>query len=645
MAMRLRQWVAENLLARLIASYIILIIIPVVLISSFAYWHERTYLVKATYEKLESVITLKERTINNWIQEEKQLAKLLSDTPSIKSLSTYLLSNKGNETSYLDNHQQLTNILTNVIGNMGDLMRISILNNTGGREILSTDPSQIGKYHLTDSFFTLGREETYVQKTYYSKSLHDTVMIVATPLEDQHSKKLGVLYLSLNPAHLDKILSENPGLGETGETYAVDTYNTLLLGTQRTQHLYGKVCSHGIDKALNGRSGYGIYKNYNNELVFGYYRWLEHPKVALLAEITVDEALLPLERFSIILLIGTLLIIIAAIIIAYVLARQISFPILAVAKSAKQISLGDFSLRAPVLTKDEIGTLSTCFNDMAAALQESLKEKDRAYTQLQNTNIQLKAATSAKNVFLANMSHELRTPLNAIIGYSELLKEDAMESNLEEYAEDLSRIHDSGQHLLAIINDILDIAKIEEGKIDLYYEPFSIDELVLYVANVSMLLVKKNNNKLEVSCPQNIGNMVADATRVRQSLFNLLSNAAKFTSGGVVYLSAEKVKDEKGTWVIFKVRDTGIGIPPDKMETIFEQFSQADSSTTKEYGGTGLGLTLTKQFCELMNGTITVQSTVGQGAEFTITLPEDRRANPHNVDELNIDSIPKQAAQ
>ena len=255
----------------------------------------------------------------------------------------------------------------------------------------------------------------------------------------------------------------------------------------------------------------------------------------------------------------------------------------------------------------------------------------------------MKAATSAKNIFLANMSHELRTPLNAIIGYSELLKEDAMESQKIEHAADLSRIHNAGQHLLSIINDILDIAKIEEGKIDLHYEPFSIFELVQSIVNISLLLVKKNENTLEVSCSENIGNMVADMTRVRQSLFNLLSNAAKFTKNGKIYLSVTKIRDSQGTWVSFRVRDTGIGIAKDKMDKIFEQFSQADSSTTKEYGGTGLGLTLTKQFCDLMNGDISVQSEPGKGAEFIIVLPEDRRANPHNVDDLNIENHRDQA--
>lgn len=640
---RLYQWFAENLRTRLIASYIFLIITPVVLISGFAYWHERTYLVKATYEKLESVITLKERTINNWLKEEKQLAKHLSNMPSIKALSANLLSAKETERDYREQHKELTNILTNVLSNMDDLVRISILSNTGGREILSTDPAQIGKYHLTDSFFTLGRKETFVQKTYYSKSLKDTVMIVATPLEDQSKNKAGVLYLSLNPEHLGNILSENSGLGATGETYAVDTYNRLLLGTRHTQQLYKKVNSFGIEEALSKNNSSGIYSNYNGELVFGFYRWLEQPKIALLAEITIDEALLPLQRFSYILLGGTLLIILAAIFIAFILAKQISSPILQVAETAKQISLGDLSLRAPVITKDEIGTLSNCFNDMATALQDSLEEKDFAYKKLQSTNFKLKAATSAKNIFLANMSHELRTPLNAIIGYSELLKEDAVESKQIEHAADLSRIHNAGQHLLSIINDILDIAKIEEGKIDLHYEPFSIFELVQSVINISLLLVKKNENTLEVSCSENIGNMVADMTRVRQSLFNLLSNAAKFTKNGKIHLSVTKIRDSQGTWVSFKVRDTGIGIAKNKMNKIFEQFSQADSSTTKEYGGTGLGLTLTKQFCDLMNGNISVQSEPGKGAEFTIVLPEDRRANPHNVDDLNIENHRDQA--
>ena len=230
-------------------------------------------------------------------------------------------------------------------------------------------------------------------------------------------------------------------------------------------------------------------------------------------------------------------------------------------------------------------------------------------------------ANEAKSAFLANMSHELRTPMNAIIGYAEILREDAEDEGNDDVIPDLDKIITAGKHLLALINDVLDLSKIESGKMELYLEDFAVADTVNEVASTVQSLVAKNNNQLDILLEDGLGDMRADMTKVRQMLFNLVSNAAKFTHEGTVTIDVASRDDASGRRIMMHVRDTGIGIPVNKLEHIFEEFTQADDSTTRNYGGTGLGLSLVRRFAEMMGGSISVESIEGEGSTFTIDLP------------------------
>lgn len=242
-------------------------------------------------------------------------------------------------------------------------------------------------------------------------------------------------------------------------------------------------------------------------------------------------------------------------------------------------------------------------------------------------------ATRTKSAFLANMSHELRTPLNAILGYSEMVKEEAQDLGQETLVPDLDKINAAGRHLLALINDILDLSKVEAGKMTLFVEEFDITRMVHEVVATIQPLIVKNDNRLEVNCPPGIGSMIGDQIKLRQALFNLLSNAAKFTENGIVTLRVSddgeqpRVEGKPGSFIRFEVSDTGIGMSEDQMAKLFQAFSQADASTTRKYGGTGLGLAISRKFCELMGGNISVQSIPGKGSNFCITIPR-RAASP-----------------
>ena len=251
------------------------------------------------------------------------------------------------------------------------------------------------------------------------------------------------------------------------------------------------------------------------------------------------------------------------------------------------------------------------------------------------------AANDAKSQFLANMSHELRTPLNAIIGYSELLEEEAVETGQTAFIPDLQKIHAAAKHQLGLINDILDLSKIEAGKTTLFIEEFDIPSVVLEVTATIAPLINKNANRLEVDCPPGLGAMRADQTKVRQILFNLISNANKFTAKGTITLRVRKEEGRRQKaeteplagaaeasllpsafcLLHFEIADTGIGMTPEQVSKLFQPFTQADASTTRKYGGTGLGLAISKRFCQMMGGDLTVASAPLQGSTFTVTLP------------------------
>jgi signal transduction histidine kinase len=246
-------------------------------------------------------------------------------------------------------------------------------------------------------------------------------------------------------------------------------------------------------------------------------------------------------------------------------------------------------------------------------------ENVRLFDEIQDKSRQLADASQHKSQFLANMSHELRTPLNAIIGVTEMLREDA--EALKQDTEPLDRVLGAGRHLLALINDILDLSKIEAGRMELQVESFVFAPLIADVVRTIEPLATKNGNQVAVKCDGAIGTLHADQMRLRQALLNLMSNANKFTERGTITVEARQGTESGRDWVTIAVADTGIGMTQEQMGRLFQEFSQADASTTRKYGGTGLGLAISKRFCQMMGGDITVESEPGRGSTFTIRLP------------------------
>ncbi len=664
-------FIRKSLLYKLVLSYFILSAIIVAMITITAHSRVKKGIEVQLYERLIVATTLKEHLLENWMENVKQNLFMISQFDSIEESLLLLRTDDTRSSAYRDVQNRLSKILSEFTDLPQEIDRASILS-PGGIVLASSDLSEIKKYRGIGNQITyyrsLDTDTKVIPNIYFSKTSAQPAMTFATDIRDKNNNRIGYLSLDLNLYAIDKLIRETTGLGETGETYLVGKVNnqisfiSLKSLTDVVDHRMPQkeapvktinLDSEGIRSAMAGNSGQGLYKNHNGIPVIAVYRWIDQYNLALISEIHQEEAFVPARQLTQSLIQLSIIAISILLLAVYWLSFRITRPILAISKAAMDVTKGNMNSIAPVLTNDEIGTLAKSFNRMTHELgtsYQSLEDKNKALESAQeelalaNSNLERKvherteqlektledvkaaraeaeAANATKSVFLANMSHELRTPLNAIIGYSEMLIEEAEDLEPEEFVPDLDKIFRSGKVLLALINDLLDLSKIEAGKMDLHLEQFNISDLLSDMLSTINPLVKKNNNQLIVENSLDVNTMVADLTKVRQSLLNLLSNASKFTDQGIITLTINQYFKKDNVWISFQVQDTGVGMTPEQMAKLFQPFTQADSSTTRKYGGTGLGLAISRKFCQMMGGDILLTSELGQGSCFTIHLP------------------------
>lgn len=351
---------------------------------------------------------------------------------------------------------------------------------------------------------------------------------------------------------------------------------------------------------------------------------------------SLDDVIAVQQRIQQVVLIFLAVIVVVMLLYAAGIILNFALPLKRLADAAARVSSGQLNERVDVpkiALEDEVVDLSRNFNVMTerlsgfyTELEETVLERtEELVVTLQELEVKRDEALEAnktKSLFLANMSHELRTPLNAIIGYSEMLEEEADDFGYTDIVPDLRKIQSAGSHLLALINDILDISKIEAGAIELYLEDFALEDLIDEIAMTIQPIIEKNDNKLKLDYQNDTGIVHSDMTRLRQILTNLLSNSAKFTENGTISIISSRFKDDTELeYVEIAIQDTGIGMTQEQQDKVFSEFTQADASTTRKYGGTGLGLPISRHFSEMMGGSIRVSSVVGEGSVFTVKMP------------------------
>lgn len=326
------------------------------------------------------------------------------------------------------------------------------------------------------------------------------------------------------------------------------------------------------------------------------------------------EVLGSVQGFELIFMVLLSLFLSLAVLMAMLMNKRITQPIEQLTELSATVADGARHVRASEQGEDELGQLSRQFNVMLESINDNETELKKARQAAESANL-------AKSRFIANLSHELRTPMNTIIGYTEMLQEDVEDAGYIDIAPDLEKIHSAGKHLLSLINDVLDLSKIEVGKMEVFNETFAVHSMVQEVVNTIRPLVQQKQNQLNVHCPANFGQMHGDLTKARQILYNLMSNAAKFTEAGEITLTIEKRKEKNTEWAVFRVQDTGIGISDEQKKKLIQVFSQSERGGARKTSGAGLGLALVKHFCDMLHGRIELESVYGKGTTFTVHLP------------------------
>ena len=449
---------------------------------------------------------------------------------------------------------------------------------------------------------------TEVSNFEYYATTNEPAAFIAAPVL-RGGGVIGVVVLQMSNAEIYKVVNDYTGLGKTGETVVgsrVDNDIVFLTPLRndpqaafRRRLPLGSTLASALQQAAQGTQGHGLDLDYRGQQVMAAWQYLPSLRWAMVVKIDAAEAFAPIvKQRNTVLIVGSITLL-CVVLGALLVARSVSRPIVSLTRVVRIMSGGDLQQAVPVVTNDEIGELSLAFNQMTADLRQiyaTIEETVRIRTQelhqsnaaLERARQEAEVANQSKSAFLASMSHELRTPLNAIIGFTRLVMRRSQEVLPVRQYENLEKILVSAEHLLALINDILDLSKVEAGKMDLYLETFDLATMLRDVETTVQPLVEKNANTLVMQWADPLGTMRADLTKVRQALLNLLSNASKFTQQGTIGLTAICEVADGGDWITLSVTDTGIGMTPEQMGKLFQAFSQAEASTAGQYGGTGL---------------------------------------------------------
>jgi signal transduction histidine kinase/CheY-like chemotaxis protein len=516
-----------------------------------------------------------------------------------------------------------------------------VLVNTKGNIVYVSEKSH-EKYDLDTKLsvqdskaFEEGKKGVYFSDVFVNTNISNNLtMLVTAPAHDFNQKFIGVIAFEINMEPIYKLTQDWTGLGKTGETLIGKKIKNEFVYLNPFRHnseykLNQKISLSSntavpMQKAVQNKFGTGLSVDYRRERVIAHWRYIPIVGWGLVAKIDEKEAFASIKSLRNYIMFFSLSFILFLIVIAFWISKKIVDPLDSLNKFTDRVSSGDYSVYPEAKTEDELGQLTVSFINMTKKLQKyhtHLEElvEDRT-AKLSFSNAELAKASRLKDEFLANMSHELRTPLNSILGLSEALQEEIYGGLNQKQTDKIRNIEESGRHLLNLINEILDLSKIEAGKMVLEYSKISIDGLLQSSLRFIKQIAFKKRIKVSSTISSSIETFQADEKRMKQILVNLLSNSVKFTpEGGKLGLDID-VDDENQT-ISFSVWDTGIGIKPEHLETLFQPFVQIDSKLSRQYEGTGLGLALVRKLTDLHNGSISVESEPDKGSRFTITIP------------------------
>ncbi|GEM_PF-457642 len=624
----------QRIHSKLILNFLIVALIPTMIVGWYAIQMSGQALREGKLNTQMEILKSLKNTIENWLFFVQQDIVFLSHSQSLKEYlyaqqttpmaPTVEMARQAVEQEFLAFSQS-----------RGNYYQVRYLDQTG-KEIVRVDTDDTGhswiveqtqlqnksdRYYFVQTM-KLGPTEIFVSPLDLNQEHgrievpHKPVMRYAKPIFYPEGSRAGIVIVNV---------LANSFLQTVKDYWLVDANGYYLIHPEQSKRWGGpnnlktghNLSSDYPDLApfiLNQATG-----NFDNNQLFLSFQQIAVPGLGrwtLIVQQPTRKVLMSVITFQIVLTVISGLAIIIALVIVIGISKRIVRPIENLTATVKQIQAGQRQVQVEVIGQDELALLAKGFNAMLEAIRTSEEALQQAKQESESANL-------AKSRFLASMSHELRTPLNAIIGYGEMLQEEVADIGSSSLSGDIAKIHQAGKHLLSFINDILDISKIEAGKMELYIETFSLPHMINDIIQTIKPLLVKNNHELEVQLSPNLGEMQADLTKIRQIILNLLSNASKFNvDRKVIYLEVLRETETNGNdWILFKVCDNGIGMTPEQKQCVLEIFTQANASTTRKYGGLGLGLAITKYFIQMMGGEIKVDSAEDASNVFTVRLP------------------------